>query len=183
MCKEPVRELTPRDGVHDPAPPAEPVRRIRLVAPDERADGHYSRWEAGPTSFGPAGRLAITVLVGVWLLWCFSNNFVILCLPLGFVAGVVLRDVWKRTWIPAGSGEDGAPPTGTAETGSRPDRETRPAPVPIEIPTATKVAWACLGVVGLAACLGFAFGSVEMKAAILMAASLSALALWYSKLT
>jgi hypothetical protein len=183
MCKEPVHELTPRDAVHDPAPPAEPVRRIRLVAPDERADGHFSRWEAGPTSFGPAGRLAITVLVGVWLLWCVSNNFIILCLPLGFGGGVVLRDVWKRTWIPAGSGED-APSSDTAEIGARPmDREPCPAPVPVEIPTATKVAWVCLGVVGLAACLGFAFGSVEVKAAILMAASLSALALWYSKLT
>jgi hypothetical protein len=183
MCKERVREFASREAIHDPAPPAGPERRIRLVAPDERSDGQFSRWEAGPTSFGPVGRLTITVLVVAWLVWCATNNFIILCLPIGIAGGVVLRDVWKRTWIPSGSGGQGTPGSSAPDTGQRAaGREPRPAPAPIEIPTRTKVAWVCFGVVGLAACLGFAYGGVEVKAAVLMAASLSALALWYSNL-
>jgi hypothetical protein len=182
MCKERVREFASRDAIHDPAPPAGPERRIRLVAPDERSDGHFSRWEAGPTAFGPVGRVTITVLVGAWLLNGFLHTFFILWLPLAFVAGMVLRDVWKRTWVPATASGD-VPATSLPEGRRIPAREARPAPVPVEIPTRTKVAWVCLGVVGLAACLGFAYGGVEVKAAVLMAASLSALALWYSNLT
>jgi hypothetical protein len=189
MCKERVREFAGRGTIHDPRPQIDRRPGIRLVASEPRSDGHFSRWEGGPTAFGPVGRVTITVLVGAWLLNGFLHTFFILWLPLAFVGGMVLRDVWKRTWVPALTIEVPAAPTSDAVTADSPPgprapgREARPAPAKVEIPTRTKVAWVCIGVVGLVACLGFAYGSVEVKSAVLMAASLAALALWFGNLT
>jgi hypothetical protein len=188
MCKERVREFASRDAIHAPAPSAGPERRIRLVPPHERSDGHFSRWEAGPTSLGPVGRLTTTVLIVASLVWCSANNFIILCLPIGIAGGVVLRDVWKRTWIPSIAGQTTGDAPRSADTEApesgpgNPRPEPRPAPVPIEIPARTKIAWVCFGVLGLAACVLFSYGNTEVKAAVLMASSLSALALWYANL-
>lgn len=59
----------------------------------------YSRWHGGPTSFGPVGRIALTLLVLLAAVWLLEFN------PLGAVvfllvgAPLVLRDVWKRTAV------------------------------------------------------------------------------------
>jgi hypothetical protein len=65
-CYTPVAELTPRERqlppvehAEDPPPWANrsPLRDNRGTPPT------YSRWRAGPTTFGPVGRIAITVVV------------------------------------------------------------------------------------------------------------------------
>jgi hypothetical protein len=89
QCYEPVRELTPR-------PPQLPT--IHLVRPDDRP--RTSRWRAGPTTFGPIGRLAITalvVLLGPWsLLKGLSGLGLWSLLGYSVLAVAVLKDVWRR---------------------------------------------------------------------------------------
>jgi len=63
----------------------------------------YSRWRAGPTSFGPVGRISITLVVGFfgWVTF-YAFRFVDGPLVIGDVgiyavgAFFVLRHVWKR---------------------------------------------------------------------------------------
>ena len=126
--------------MHDPLPDPERARHIRLDAPDARPHGRFSRWQAGPTSFGPAGRIAITAVLGLWVIWGFFNVFLVMWSVMVVVSGLILRDVWKPAWLPR-------------ETlAADPDRVRPPAPeepqVEIarpEIPLSTKVAWAVLG--------------------------------------
>ena len=58
-----------------------------------------SRWKAGVNTFGPIGRILITVwVVGGFILaiW-MSNGFLLIILPL-WVIGIwlILRDVWRK---------------------------------------------------------------------------------------
>lgn len=59
----------------------------------------YSRWQGGPTSFGPVGRVVLTLLVLLVGLWLLETN------PIGGVvyallaAPLVLREVWKRSAV------------------------------------------------------------------------------------
>ena len=56
----------------------------------------YSRWAASPTSFGPLGRVVLTLLLVLVQMWLVQTNLIgavvfgLLGVPL------VLRDVWKR---------------------------------------------------------------------------------------
>ena len=80
--------------------PATPVERaaVRSAAPDPglKMEQVYSRWAGGPMSFGPVGRVVVTLLVLLFELWLLKFN------PLGailvglVVVPLVLRDVWKR---------------------------------------------------------------------------------------
>jgi peptidoglycan/LPS O-acetylase OafA/YrhL len=92
-CYEPVRHLTPRApqlpsfDVHEP--PAEP---------------RTSRWHAGPTTFGPVGRIVTTAIVLAFAPWHGLTGFgdPLAALTLWWLLGwaamatLVLRHVWRR---------------------------------------------------------------------------------------
>ena len=101
QCYEPVRELSARPS----QPPGIQVLRPSPV---------YTRWQRGPTTFGPVGRLvstAVVVLIGVvvggalaagawpFALWFLSGY--------GLAAGIVLRHVWQPELV-----TDGVAPQG-----------------------------------------------------------------------
>ena len=139
-CFEPIAGFASRPPLHDPLPEPERARHIRLGAPDARTQGRFSRWQAGPTSIGPAGRIAITSVLGLWVIWGFLNVFLVMWAVMVVVSGLILRDVWKPVWLPR-------------ETlAADPDRVRPPAPeepqveiVRPAIPLSTKVAWAVIG--------------------------------------
>jgi hypothetical protein len=102
-CFATVRELTPRerqlpplDRVEDPPAwvPRSPLRDADAAPPT------YSRWHAGPTTFGPAGRIAVTVILVVFFPWdaIVSFNPLRLWFMLGYTifAVFVLRSTWRR---------------------------------------------------------------------------------------
>jgi hypothetical protein len=59
----------------------------------------YSRWRAGPTTHGPAGRIAWTValLVPYWVFWANPFGWIFLGMWTVLVLPVALRDLWSRT--------------------------------------------------------------------------------------
>jgi len=105
-CYEPVRQLTPRDPQLAPIP-SEDLIDPASVRPDyvplPRTPRVTSRILSSPTSFGLAGRLAITAVVV--LILPFSGWIA----PLGFVyalgalpiAFIVLRSTWAPTLVDA----------------------------------------------------------------------------------
>jgi len=64
----------------------------------------YSRWKAGPTTFGPVGRILITLLVAAFFPWGSFVGFgsalgpLLLWYLMGytFLATFVLRHVWRK---------------------------------------------------------------------------------------
>jgi hypothetical protein len=61
-----------------------------------------SRWRAGPTSFGPMGRILSTVaLAALFPWWGLGGNPFFLWSLMGWLgmAGIVLRSIWKRERI------------------------------------------------------------------------------------
>jgi hypothetical protein len=102
-CYAPVAELTPRPSPPPPLDTAEeppawvnrsPLRDIGGAPPT------YSRWRAGPTTFGPVGRLVITAVVMLVFPWdaLFTFNPLRLWFLLGYTifASYVLRHTWRR---------------------------------------------------------------------------------------
>jgi hypothetical protein len=178
LCYEPVREFTSRAPLHERIPEPEPSRRIHLGPPaDRRTGGRYSRWERTPTTFGPVGRSALTVLLVAWIVSAFFTMFVLFWLILATVGGWILREVWKPGRVPVERiVESGAPMPVRPEL--RPEPQTAPARP--RIPLRTKVAWVGLGVVVLGASLGFAFGGESVQATVLMGASLTLLVGWFA---
>ena len=72
------------------------------LAPDEPTP-QYSRWRAGPTTFGPVGRISITLVVaavGVLVFFVFrivDGPIVVADVGIyGVGAFFLLRHVWKR---------------------------------------------------------------------------------------
>jgi heme/copper-type cytochrome/quinol oxidase subunit 2 len=121
-------------------PEPERIRHVRLGAPDTRPQGRFSRWQPGPTAFGPAGRIAITALLALWVIWGLFNVFIVMWLVMVAVSGLILRDIWKRVWLPR---ETLVPDPDRVRP---PTREEPPVEiVRPEIPLSTKVAWAVLG--------------------------------------
>lgn len=88
-CYEPVREFTPRpEGV------------LGGFVGDPVPDRSTSRWAASPTTFGPAGRLAVTAVVlavGAAELLVLGTTPFGLWFLLGFaiIAAFVLRSTWR----------------------------------------------------------------------------------------
>lgn len=106
QCYEPVRQLTPRDRQLPPLREVEEpppwVRRSPLRGPKETPV--YSPWRAGPTTFGPVGRILITIVV---VLVFPSGGYVGFGSPIGplllwyllgytVFATLVLRGVWRK---------------------------------------------------------------------------------------
>jgi len=88
-CYEPVRHLTPRES----APPG-------VVFVSSGPEHRTSRWRAGPTTFGPVGRILITALVLVLFPWHVLGDLdpLVLWYALAYTlaATLVLRDTWRR---------------------------------------------------------------------------------------
>jgi len=105
-CYEPVRELTPREPVWAPG------EFVDAPIGHKGAVPHWSRWEKSATTFGPAGRVAITVVAVLWLLTAAVQSPIttIFVLPL---VSVVIRNVWRPGWVvppdPAASIPDPTP--------------------------------------------------------------------------
>jgi hypothetical protein len=82
-----------------PAPYVHAAPLVALPPSDRR-----SRWRGSQTTFGPLGRMVITVLlflpvpffVFAGMFWAGAFIYVFLLLPWG------LRDVWRRTRVRAG---------------------------------------------------------------------------------
>ena len=92
LCLEPVRELSPR--------PKDEGNYIEPLRPQVS----YSRWRAGPLTFGPLGRVIITVVVVL-----VGSGFVVggfnpamLWMLSGYVvaATLILKQTWTRVRIP-----------------------------------------------------------------------------------
>jgi len=91
-CFAPVTLYSPREPVHEPGSYAgQPMHTLRT-----------SRWRAGPTSFGPVGRILCTAaLAALFPWWGLGGNPFFLWSLMGWLgmAGIVLRSVWKRERI------------------------------------------------------------------------------------
>lgn len=153
-CLEPVRQLTPREGDI-------PVASFVSAGPD----AIRSRWKAGATSFGPVGRIAITVAVLLFFPSSIGNPvtlFVYLPAYLA-IAVVVLRSTWKKDVVER--------PLAVEE----PIGEPRPEPVVERVPTATIVAWSVLIAIGLGVAIAWTASDNVGRGVIGIGASLAAL--------
>ena len=136
-CYEPVRQLTPRApglGVSSPA----------MIRGDLRP---RSRWKAGATTFGPAGRIAVTALVVSFAPWPQVTSPIGLAVlwPLYLlIAGTLLRSTWKRDLV-----ESKLPAPSTEDV-------DRPEPVRPPIPRSTIWTWVGIGVLSLVAAVVWA---------------------------
>lgn len=91
-CYEPVRELTPREPVWAAGEFVDqPIVRSGAVP-------HWSRWEKSATTFGPIGRMTISVVSVFWLLGAAVQNPLTTLFVLPLVV-VLLRSVWQRGWV------------------------------------------------------------------------------------
>lgn len=91
---EPVRHLTPR------APQLPPLPTVHEPKPEPR----MSRWHAGPTTFGPVGRVVATLVLALFAPWHGLTGFggmegpLMLWYLLGYtaVAAMLLRHIWRK---------------------------------------------------------------------------------------
>lgn len=91
-CYAPVRELTPR------APIWAPGEFVDTPIVADGAVAHWSRWEKSQTTFGPFGRIAVTVVTLLWLLGAIGQSPItaVFVLPLSVV---IIRSVWQPGWV------------------------------------------------------------------------------------
>lgn len=99
LCSAAVTEFSARPPLHQNGYVGRPSH-----------DVHTSRWQASPTTFGPAARLIVTAgvfgLLFVGLFWTGAFNPFGLWFFLGWsiVAGFVLRQTWQSVRVEAPSG-------------------------------------------------------------------------------
>ena len=164
-CLEPVRQLTPREAQ---LPTAGPVNRGPVLA--------RSRWKAGATSFGPVGRIAITI--GVLLFFppigsLGSPMTLFIYLPSYLaIAAVVLRSTWKKDVVER--------PLPVQQPSGEPELE----PVVEPVPTSTIVMWAVLIAIGLGVAIAWTATGSQGRGVIGIAASLAALVFairWFAR--
>jgi hypothetical protein len=162
-CLEPMRQLTPREG---DIPVASFV--------NTRPEAARSRWKAGATSFGPMGRIAITVGVLLFFPPTLGNPvtlFVYLPAYLA-IAAMVLRSTWKKDVVER--------PIAVEDTSGEPRPELAVEPVP----TATIVAWSVLIAIGLGVAIVWTAAGNQGRGIIGIGASLAALVLafrWFMR--
>ena len=104
-CHEPVREFSARAPLHDGDFVATP-RHTGGAAP------HWSRWGKEATTFGPRGRVGITVTLVLFLVIGAFTQFLLLWLVEVIVGAWILKDVWRPAWVVPGEGPS-APATAT----------------------------------------------------------------------
>jgi hypothetical protein len=158
-CYEPARELSPRAPLH----------RGDFVGPAIATGGHrphWSRWQRSATTFGPGGRIACTVAFLLTIPLALSWGMFLWVLFLPVTAPFVLGAIWTQGWVVPD--EPDLPPL--------PDRP-KPAPPP---PTRAEVAFrAARWVVVVGACAAFAYGPLQVKAAVLGLSTLVGMAAFY----
>ena len=162
-CLEPVRQLTPRQGDI-------PVARLVTAG----SDVGRSRWKAGATSFGPVGRIAITVGVLLFFPPTLGNPVTLFVyLPAYLVlAALVLRSTWKKDVVEH--------PLAVEE----PEGEPRPEPVVEPVPKATIFAWSVLIAIGLGVAIVWTASDNVGRGIIGIGVSLGALVLafrWFMR--
>jgi hypothetical protein len=160
-CYEPIRELSPRSPIHDDDFVGSPIH--------ERGDiPRWTRWEATATTFGPWGRIGLTVLVFATLIPALAFNGFVYAITFPVLAAVLLREIWAKGWYVPETGED-------EDTPATPQPES-PARAEVEvIPVGRLIRWALL----IAAAFAFAYGNMGVKTGIIGLAGIATLAwLW-----
>lgn len=160
LCSEPSVTFSPRAPLH----------RGDFVGPVVTTGGHrphWSRWDRSATTFGPVGRIVCTVLFLLTIPLALSWGMFLWVLFLPVTAPFALGAIWAKGWVVPG--EPDLPPL--------PDRpDQAPAPQPTRSELAFRVArWA----VALGACAAFAYGPLQLKAAVLGLSTLAGLAAFY----
>lgn len=107
LAQELIRSFENRKTYHH-----EPPRELAAPAPPKR----YSRWEGGPTTFGPAVKITLTTLVSliavpasIVLVKVVTRGlsapeaaypfFFVMSLIAVIVGGAVLRSIWRRARV------------------------------------------------------------------------------------
>jgi hypothetical protein len=92
LCQTPIQELTPREPVwREGEFVDQPIHRGGAIS-------HWSRWEKSATTFGPLGRVAITMIAALWVLSAAGQSPITLVFVLPLVV-VLVRSVWQRGWV------------------------------------------------------------------------------------
>ena len=158
-CYEPAREFSPRGPIHRGDFVDRPIHQRGNVP-------RWSRWEKSATTFGPGGRIVATVLLVSTLLPALAYKGIVYVITFPVFAAVVLREIWAKGWVvPEEPGEKSVAQPPTAP----------PAPADPEPISAIRVIRWTLGVIAVAA---FAYGPVEVKAAVVALAAI-ALLVWF----
>jgi hypothetical protein len=140
--------------------------------------GHYSRWQASPTTFGPEIKIGVSVfLVGMVALGLFFVFFILWFVQL-FVTGWLLKELWRPGWISAESVEHpSSPPESIVEPlteGFRvplpPERYDALPPGPRTAGETLGLALLCLATIALVAVS--AWGTAEMRVGAIMLGTL-----------
>ncbi len=158
-CYEPAREYAPRAPIHRGDFVDRPIHERGNVP-------RWSRWEESATTFGPWGRIVTTVLVVSTLLPALAFKGIVYVIAFPVFAAVVLREIWAKGWVVPD------------EPGEKPVAQpppSRPEPADPDPISAIRVTRWALGVIAVAA---FAYGPVEVKAAM-MGLSEIALLVWF----
>jgi hypothetical protein len=91
-CYEPTRELTPRTPVWAKGAFVDTPIVTKGPVP------HWSHWEKSATTFGPAGRIGVTLVATLWLLSSAIRTPVTVIFVLPLVV-LVIRNVWRPGWV------------------------------------------------------------------------------------
>jgi hypothetical protein len=145
------------------------VRR-RLAARPVLSTPRRTRWNATPTTLGPAVKLAITAAALVVPVWLWETGFIVLAIPVAVIGAVVAFDAWRSGFAPVeeGPGAGGSPARSAAAGAHRGPAGTRRPPARVTIPTSTKVAWAAGIAVFATAAIATAVGSYETQANVIV---------------
>jgi hypothetical protein len=96
LCNERVLEFSPREPVHTGG-----------YVGELHTEPRYTRWRSSPTTFGPLGRIVVTLAVILMGPWTAISAFTIIYLPAWIMlATLILKQVWLRQRV-----DEGAPPT------------------------------------------------------------------------
>jgi hypothetical protein len=168
-CYEPVRQLTPREPQLAPLP----------TATVPRVERPRSRWKAGATTFGPVGRIAITIIVLLFAPTSLDPISLFIYWPCYLaLAFVILRSTWANDLVDLpGAGEDAGGDASAGMPRLAPGEVVAP-PVRAPLPRSTLIAWVALAALG--GSLGFVWapsGHVG-RGIVGIVASLAALVLW-----
>lgn len=187
-CYTPVTELAPRERQLPPPAGLQPidpatVRKDRVWIRVQK--GTYTRTRAGATSFGLAGRITLTALVLSAVVSGFFSMFVVYWIVLVTAGAYVIKDVWKREYVPAEPADPRRPPpTGQVEQLPEAARQRLGSPEPQAEPVRPRIPVWLKALRVLAVCGVFAFAvfwqmtNSSVHGVILICSSVGALVLY-----
>lgn len=162
-------EFAARPPLHDAA--VAPARSTVVL-------GHYSRWQASPTTFGPEIKIGVSAfLVGMLALGLFFVFFILWFVQL-FVTIWLLKELWRPGWIAAEPIEHRSSPSVSLveplTEGFRvplpPERDDSLPPGPRTAGETLGLALVCLSAIALVAV--FVWGTAEMRMGAIMLGTL-----------